>query len=161
MNNYIIEEWRPIPDFPKYEVSNLGRARSTMHSWSGLPKLMTPFQMRDGHLRVCLYKDHKQYIFYVHRLVLLVFVSPPTELNNICHHKDGNKVNNRLDNLEWSNNSSNVIASDITNGRKLDIEKVKMIRKMTVNRISRSTLAKMFNVSCGTISHINTRRTWK
>lgn len=162
----LIEEWKNIPDFPKYEVSNFGQVRSVQRTWSGLPQLRSPVHSRDGYLRVALYKDHKRYAFSIHRLVLTAFIGPPTAENNICHHKDRNRTNNRLDNLEWSNQSLNIIASNTASSReyrakKLNEEKVKKIRKLADSGIIQITIAEMFDVDPGMINKIILRKSWR
>ena len=157
----IIEEWRQIPDFSGYEISNLGRVRSIRHSLFGSPKLLSPAKNQGGYIFVNLYKDSKRHVFKIHRLVAITFIGLPTLLNSIVHHKDGDKTNNKLNNLEWSNTSANIMASDITNGRKLNINDVKEIRKLADSGITQRAIAKMFNVRPQAISKIILRQIWR
>ncbi len=97
-----MEEWRKIPGFEKYEVSSEGCVRGGRwgHSLSSAPD-------KDGYLRLGLYNaDKKQKNLLVHRLVALAFIPNPFNEKEI-DHKDGNKRNNSVGNLEWSNRNKN------------------------------------------------------
>ena len=125
---------------------------------------MTPKQKRDGYLRIDLRKDNETYVFFIHRLVLLAFIGPHTKLNDICHHIDGNKANNKLDNLEWSNRSLNALVSPKRTGeyhsKKLHESDVKLLRKLANDGIRQKDLCKMFNISAATVSLIISRKIW-
>ena len=56
--------------------------------------------MRNGYLKVDLCKNGKQKTFTVHRLVATVFISNPKNFPTV-NHKDENKLNNNVSNLEW------------------------------------------------------------
>ena len=62
--------------------------------------LKTPRIDEDGYLRVTLCKDGKLINTGIHRLLALTFIPNPNNYNSI-NHKDENKLNNNLDNLEW------------------------------------------------------------
>lgn len=55
---------------------------------------------KDGYLRVSLTKDGKQQTFFIHRLLAEAFIPNPKNLP-LINHKDENKKNNNLNNLEW------------------------------------------------------------
>jgi hypothetical protein len=88
------EEWRDVPGFPGYQVSNLGNARSQR-------RLLKPTPDERGYL--------KCYPFgRIHRAVLLAFVGPcPPGLEG--RHGVGGKLNNRLDNLCYGTHSQNMM----------------------------------------------------
>lgn len=98
------EEWKDIVivqgnkkiDFTgKFQVSNLGRVRNiqTFH----VRKLQ---KHKSGYWYITLKYDKKPYTFKVHRLVATAFIPNPNNLPMV-NHKDENKLNNRVDNLEW------------------------------------------------------------
>lgn len=62
---------------------------------------------KNGYKRVSLWKHGKGKHFLIHRLVASAFIPNPLNLQMV-NHKDGNKLNNEMDNLEWSNASHNV-----------------------------------------------------
>ena len=89
--------FRDIPGYEgSYQVSNLGRVRSYARTKERILKLKECF----GYLRIGLYKDGKQKLFFVHRLVAICFLENPNNYPFI-NHKDENPSNNRVDNLEW------------------------------------------------------------
>ncbi len=108
--------------------------------------------------------------FNVHRLIALTFL--PTDPNrNVVNHKDGNKHNNKLSNLEWVTDSENQIHSVVVlrkaapkgtvNGmHKLTENDVKEIRRLHEVGCSYSTIAKKYNVSVSNISSIINKRSW-
>lgn len=98
MNNQI---WRIIEDYPDYEVSNEGLVRNVKTKRNSVV-----CKNKGGYGVVHLKKDGKCYTPYVHRLVALAFI-PNTENLPQINHKDENKLNNRVENLEWCTNQYN------------------------------------------------------
>ena len=105
----MIEEWKDIVIEKngvvynytnKYQVSNFGRVRALNFHRSGYSKLLKLRNTSDGYLQVGLRKDGKQTMFRVHRLVANAFIENPNNLP-VVNHKDENKQNNNVDNLEW------------------------------------------------------------
>lgn len=92
------EEWKVIEGRKTYEVSNYGNIRKRL--LSGYRNLI-PFKDKDGYLRVCLCENQQRIYRNVHRLVAQAFISNP-ESKPTVNHKDGNKQNNCVDNLEWA-----------------------------------------------------------
>ena len=101
----IIEEWRPVVGYEGlYEVSNIGRVRSLDRYVKGKGKsyflhkgrVLSPGIKTEGYLIVRLQRR----MFYVHRLVTEAFLPNPDNLPEV-NHKDEDKLNNRVDNLEW------------------------------------------------------------
>lgn len=113
-----MEEWRDIKDYENYEVSNLGRVRNK----NG--KILKQ-QLRHGYYDVGLYNEHHQNqpkLLKVHRLVAQAFI--PNLNNYPCiNHKDENKLNNNIDNLEWCTYSYNC-----SYGHRNDIRKRQVLK---------------------------------
>lgn len=108
----MIEIWKQIKDFPYHEVSNLGRVRS-LRRWSGTKyynriSLLSLYQNKNnGYIYVWLNFNGKGKNIRVHKLVAETFLS--NYKNDISiNHIDGNKSNNRLDNLEWCTPKENI-----------------------------------------------------
>ena len=104
-----IEVWRDIENYESlYQVSNLGNIRSkdrVVKCWYNNTKTMSgkiikPILLRDGYLYVHLYKNTKRKDYAIHRIVANAFIENPKHKEEV-NHKDGNKQNNSVDNLEW------------------------------------------------------------
>ena len=116
--NRMSEVWKPIKGYEGiYEVSSYGRVRSIDHdvmqvcSFTGKltcfrykGKMLTPKESH-GYLRVMLWGE-KPVMRLIHRLVAQEFIPNPDNLPQI-NHKDENKLNNHVDNLEWCTGSYN------------------------------------------------------
>ena len=105
------EEWRQIQGYEGlYEVSNLGRVKS-LERYDKMGRLikektLNPRKHKKGYLYVGLSKDGIQKKYSIHRLVAIAFIPNPNNLPQV-NHKDENKENNCLDNLEWCTNEYN------------------------------------------------------
>jgi len=99
-----MEVWKPIDRFENlYEVSSLGRVKSLKFNRE---KILKPGVNSRGYLVVTLsiYKNPKS--ITVHRLVLEQFL-PSIDKTLEINHKNGNKLDNRLENLEWVTSKEN------------------------------------------------------
>ena len=88
------EIWKSIEEYDgRYAVSTWGRIK-------GINGIMKPYTSQKGYLKIGLFKNGKSKKFRVHRLVATAFLPNPDNLPDV-HHKDGNKQNNSVTNLEW------------------------------------------------------------
>lgn len=99
------EVWKDVAGYEGlYQVSNLGRVASLERITSKgvhVPyKLLSQSNDKDGYKKVGLYKDGKVEVGRVHRLVATAFIPNPYNYP-VINHKDENKQNNVVDNLEW------------------------------------------------------------
>ena len=96
------EEWRDIEGYEGlYQVSNLGRVRSlNCRGHKGCIGILTPRLDGKGYEMVALYKEGKARNTKVHRLVAQAFIPNPNNYPQV-NHKDENKINNNVSNLEW------------------------------------------------------------
>ena len=102
-----MEEWRDITGYEgKYQVSNLGRVKSLNYRRTGKDKVLKQLKNPQGYLAATLYRDGKSKKFLIHRLVAQAFLPNLDELPEI-NHKDENKKNNCVDNLEWCTSKYN------------------------------------------------------
>lgn len=106
------ENWKTVPGYDMYEVSDQGRVRSWKRH-RGLPgrrrepRMLKPQSANSGgYPMVSLWKNAKPVSCYVHTLVLTLFVGV-CPLGLECCHGDGNSANNRLSNLRWDTRSAN------------------------------------------------------
>ena len=97
------EKWKNIDTHPMYQVSNLGRVRNRR----GL--IMKPWIINSGYYVLKLSEGGRNYTnFLIHRLVALHFIdnTNPDVLVEV-NHKNGDKLNNTVTNLEWVTSSQN------------------------------------------------------
>jgi hypothetical protein len=179
------EIWRDISGYEgSYQVSNFGRVKSLFRSkiitsikrtclihYKGKIKNLTPDTK--GYVRVRLSDGrYNQKTFKVHRLVALAFISNPFKKSDI-NHKDCNKVNNHVKNLEWCTKIENIKHArqhgrfqrpkcENNHNAKLSNKQVKSIKKyLEKNKWGLVTqLAKQYHVSRNTISDIKHNRSW-
>lgn len=96
----IKEVWKKIEGYENYEVSSCGNIRKNGKT------IIKPEVHHKGYLRVDLFRDRNRKHMKVHRLVAEAFIPNPENKPQI-NHKDFNKQNNCIDNLEWVTNSEN------------------------------------------------------
>lgn len=115
----IDKEWRLIENSGNYEVSNYGEVRNkTTHR-------ILQTSLMGGYLALSLYINDKKEILRIHRLVAIYFLECPDE-TYIVNHKDGNKTNNNVENLEWVSRSENAKHSfrlGLNKGKKIKVSK--------------------------------------
>ena len=98
------EIWRYVMSeelgFYPYQISNFGRVKSLNYKGKGKEWILKAKKNKDGYLQVNLYQKGKRKTFQVHRLVGLMFLPNPENLPCV-NHKDEDKTNNLLENLEF------------------------------------------------------------
>lgn len=100
------EIWKPIDGFDgKYIVSNCGGFARVCPN--GTVKRKKARESADGYLRINLSKNGKAKEYQAHRIVALTFTEKPVGLDEI-NHKDKNRKNNNIENLEWCNRTYNI-----------------------------------------------------
>jgi hypothetical protein len=101
------EEWRDVLGFEElYQVSNLGKVRTIKNGEAE----MSQQENRNGYMTVHLRNKGVERRAMVHRLVAEAFISNPDELRDV-NHKNGDKSDNRVENLEWVSHSDNMTHS--------------------------------------------------
>lgn len=97
------EVWRDIKGYENlYQISNFGNVKSIRRNM-----VMKQSKNVWGYPTVSLYKDKNEKRYAIHRLVGLNFIENPLNKPEI-NHIDGNKENNRVENLEWCTRSENM-----------------------------------------------------
>lgn len=169
------EIWKPVPNFPGYEVSSLGNIRSYRNSWGRIIDVShprKPITAADGRLVIGFKKNRfwdKSNVL-LHHMILSAFVGPRPEGMVACHNDD-NCTNNRIENLRWDtkeNNWKDEAKNDkFTVGEKngqaiLTKEQVIEIRNCyKKGKITHDSLAKKYGVNRITITNIITGVSWK
>lgn len=99
----MIEIFKDIQGYEGYQISNLGNVKSLKF---GKERILKPAKNHKGYLYVVLSKQGKGKSYLIHRLVTKAFIPNPQNLPQV-NHKDENKNNNIVDNLEWCTNEYN------------------------------------------------------
>lgn len=189
-----METWRPVLGYEgRYEVSDQGRVKSLAHirvvrNGSGYvrknypAKLLScfPNQGQRGrcglvkpYLMVCLWKNGKSNQIFVHRLVAMAFIGVPRAKQPEVNHKDGNKLNNAVHNLEWCSRSENMrhafvsglnlprdMRGERANFRKLSANNVLEIRRLISLGQTHAKIAEQFSVTRSNIGCIVRGKSW-
>ena len=103
-----MEIWKDIIGFEgMYQISNYGNVKSLKKKKQHSDYLLKPFFIKNGYLKTQLSKNNVCYRPLIHRLVAMHFIDNPNNYKEV-NHKDENKTNNRVDNLEWCDRKYNV-----------------------------------------------------
>lgn len=174
------EIWKPIPGFgSSYEASSLGRIRS-------VDRMITAKNGIQRYFNACVLMQQETGRRYrvvslvgpdgirtakVHRMIAFAFIPNPRELKEV-NHKNGDKLNNAVENLEWCSREQNNRHA-IKMGLKLPRQgekhgcavltnaQVLKIRELRSAGATGVDVARMFGVSTTTISDIHSRKIWK
>jgi hypothetical protein len=109
------EIWKDIPNYEGYYMaSNKGKIKSMLFQNNVLnkkyprEKILKPKTTKDCCKRVDLWKNGQHKTFLVHRLIATTFLENLIDTNMTVNHKDGNRLNNNLENLEWVSIAENI-----------------------------------------------------
>lgn len=131
------EIWKDIINYEGlYQISNLGNVKSVKKS-----KLMKVDLHQDGYNRLWLSKENKSKGFLLHRLIAIHFIPNPNNLPEV-NHKDADKLNNSIDNLEWCTHSENMAHAN-SMGLISTAEMIKTLKKY--NSLDRDKATKLIN----------------
>lgn len=167
------EIWKPYPSDTKYEASNLGRIRRKeivvvnpiKGTFKNKPIMLKQKLTHEGYFRVCINRTTK----LAHRIIAEAFIPNPDN-KPFVNHKDSDRTNNSVDNLEWCSSSENIKHAFATGNKKsitgvdhkmskLTESDVKSIRNCM--HIPSPKLAKIYNVNESTIKDVKNNKTWK
>ena len=102
MKGDIVMKWRTVKEIPMYEVSEDGDIRN-----SRTGRILKIHTNNNGYMQVCLRKDKHQVTRSLHRLVADAFFDGENYMLDV-NHKDGNKQNNHVGNLEFCTRKENI-----------------------------------------------------
>lgn len=118
-----MEEWKDIVGYNgRYKISNKGNVKTTSYKNTGEERILSA-RINCGYNRVVLYKNGKGTNKFVHRLVAEHFIPNPNNYKEV-NHIDGDKLNNNIENLEWTSAKQNTTHAVITKLRILPTYKV-------------------------------------
>lgn len=168
-----MEIWKTIDGFNgKYLISSFGRV---MLAKGDEKRIISQQKDKKGYMRVGLYVNHKTINNKVHRLVAATFIPNPNNYPQV-NHKDENKSNNHVENLEWCTCKYNIRygtgkqraaeknSGERNNMAKLKEEDVRRIRSIYIpgdKENGKRKLAEKYHVSYETITKIVTNQHWK
>lgn len=105
----IKEIWKDVLGYEgTYQVSNFGNVKSLSYRRTILEQILKPCLNKDGYYRVTLHQNNKMKISLIHQLVAIAFLNHKRcGYEKVINHKDFNKLNNNIDNLEIVTNREN------------------------------------------------------
>lgn len=161
----MIEEWKDIDGYEDlYEVSSFGNVRGKKRGC-----ILKGCKSTQGYLVLNLCKKGKSITNRIHRLVAGAFLEKDKD-TFVVNHLNGIKTDNRVSNLEWCSQSSNIKHSYDTGlskkgvyytRSKLNKDQVVEIRELLTDKIPHRSIAAKFGVSRTTITMINTGKIYK
>ena len=170
------EIWKDVIGYEKwYEVSDLGRVRRVRAaSGTRAGKLLKPSMSKHGYCTVNLSKNGRRHLYFIHKLVQGSFVGSVPDGQEI-NHIDGDKTNNRLDNLEYISRSEHMRNSidvlgkynhqralgEASGNSRMTANDVRTIRKKyEAGNTTQRELASEYGCSQTCIGHIVRQKTW-
>jgi hypothetical protein len=170
-------EWRDVVGFEGfYQINAIGGIRRVkLGRGSVIGRILKNTNHPNGYLSVSLWRDNVGFTFLVHRLVVDAFIGTIPKDKEV-NHKDGNKKNNHVSNLEIVTRKENIahaMNTQIINNKgednvmaRLTEENVSLIRQLYTKGGIRNggpgyiSLGKQFDVHWGTIRNIIKGNTW-
>lgn len=170
MQNFGSEIWKPVFGFEKrFEISNHGRLRSINGRHKGV-KILNPAIGHGGYYCTSLRMKPQNRKVRIHTLVAENFLIKPIGQWIVVNHKDGNKLNNHINNLEWCEASENIshavriglmdFKGSNHHNSKLTEEDILKIRSLYPKYLQRE-IAAMFGICRRQAGDIINRVNWK
>jgi hypothetical protein len=168
------EIWKKIPEFSRYEISNLGNIRSLNYMDRGIVKNLKP-ALDKGYMKTMIKNDNGKYkTIAIHRIVASVFLGKKPTKKHEVNHINGAKNDNRLCNLEYMTRKENVrhaYTNNLVGSKKGSKNNQSILTEQQVIEIrehakkhgryyGNKELAKKYGVSRDLIQRIVNRRMW-
>jgi hypothetical protein len=164
------EQWKKIPEFELYEVSNLGKVRRLSNNGKPPKAISVKSQNNQPYLMFGCCIKAKVTKLYLHRILAQLWLPNPNpeEFIDVCF-RDGNKKNVTLENIYWSNQDQRMKRRQIEGGylgmdgsRKLNEEEVREIRSIwKAKQATQKQISEMFGLHPWTIWCVCNNKTWK
>lgn len=169
------EFWRSVPSYAKYSISNFGRVKSFHRCRTGNILSAPPNSRGYRHATFC---DNGKYEdLNISRLVALLFIGPPPTEKHEVNHKDGDKQNDCVENLEWVTSSENTRHAHRVLGvaqgwnfdhtgtnnpnAKTTLQQVCAIKALLNKNLLHRDIARELGVSIWVVSDISRGRNWR
>lgn len=134
-----METWKPLKNFPSYNVSSEGRIMNIKTQ-----RILIPVEDPQGRCTVCLRKNNRQYTVKVHKVIAETFLGEYPGLD--VRHKNGDQSDNRVDNLKWCTRSE-TISSAYSRGTKR-ARKYTKVRVIETDKVYDSVLECSKDICC-------------
>lgn len=170
------EIWKDTHGYENlYQVSSFGRIKKVSKIGGYFGHINRGYKHHSGYRYVNLTRDTKRKHFSIGRLVLTAFDRPPKDSEE-CNHKDGNKDNNHIENLEWCTakensqhrdnvlgrgNKGKFIGENSTRTELTDIEAREIKGLLKQGKLTQKQIAERFNIKVHTVGNIKLGRAWK
>ena len=156
-----MNDWKPYPLNPLYEVSTSGEVRNTKTG-----AIRKPRKCNKGYMRLNMYLNGKHTTIPIHQMVAYTFLPNPLGHTNV-NHIDNDPTNNSVGNLEWCTAKENCAHTDkqgrrdYTRGskRKYD-EKDIYAAKYELNHLSATEVEKLLGIHRQTVIAVRARKQW-
>jgi len=171
LRKIVDEEWKSIPlTSNKYQISNYGRIKSFCYDFQS-GKIVKSGNIK-GYRSINLRIEGQKKTILIHKLVAELYITKKDESQNVVIHKDWNKLNNHISNLEWksreesfSRTQEKLIEARKKKGKiithsKLTKEDVSVIKQMLDKGRKQKIIAKLFCISEMQISRIKNKISW-
>lgn len=130
-----LEQWKAVNGWEQYEVSNCGNVRNAKTG-----RILKPGTNKHGYLKVVFSKNGKTKDQAVHRLVAEAFIANPSNKQQV-NHINGNKKDNRIENLEWATQGENNLHANRVLGRNPGGVQRKRVLCVETGKVYPSTVA--------------------
>ena len=175
------EIWKPIPEYPGYDISDQGRVRSywrrkrlgknqgTMCILDDSPQRTLKPSFHLGYPYITLTRDGAHYKKHIHVLVLETFIGP-RPLGNHSRHLNGIRAESCLSNLSWgtpiengedTKRHGNSLIGVKNHSAKLTDDEIHQIRELAHNGLPQRKIAKLFKICQSNVWYIIHRLHWK
>jgi len=156
-----METWKPIEEFPDYEISDQGNVMSNKRRKT---IIIRPVLSRRGYLSIVTSHYGKKRMLKIHQLVLKHF-GPPQPLNTTPDHINRIKTDNRIENLRWATpeeqNENRIPAKGETHGScKLTEDQALEIKRRLQKPVNQAALSREYGISRQLIAGIKSGRKW-
>lgn len=162
------QDWVSVPSFPNYKVNKGGEIISVSR---GKPIKIKKHKNKHGYEQVHLYKNNKSHTMRFHRVMARVFLGLSKKEHLYVNHIDGDKLNNKLKNLEIctaKENTSHAIKNGLFNpcgednsNSKTSKEELIAIKVLLKKHVKRMVIAELLCMPPSRVSKIIKSKAWK
>ena len=125
-----MEDWKAINGYPDYAISNNGQVKSLRYN-----RLLKPSMSSNLYLYINLVIEKRKKTSAIHRLVIEHFGTIKPNPNSVVDHKDRNKKNNHISNLEWVTIKENTLRGYGNQDKKITVKELRQ-QGMTIKKIA-------------------------